>query len=290
MKFVAYVVAALAALGVSLVQPGLAKNIHKVKQDDVLVLPPPAELRAMTLGYRSATADVLWAQLLYQYGLHWAEHRPFPDLVRYLDAILELEPDYVNVYLFADTLLLYRVEVGTEDDARTSRTILERGIKERPYDPEVWMHYGQFVAFTAASFLKDEHEIDEWRRVGALAIAHAVELGADPDRSLAASTILRKSGERDAALKTVERAYAMTDDPELRRQLLFKFKQLEGGDEAELAITSVDRETRARFGLLSRGEALLVGPGRGAAACAGPESFGRKRCPRDWTQFIEEQR
>ena len=288
-KLLPFLLCLLGAIGIGVVQPRLAQDVHTVKQrEDALLLPPPDKLAAMSLGYRAAGADFLWSQLVYEYGLHWAEHRAFPNVMRYIEAVLALEPDFQNIFLYGDTLIMYRPEGGTEADAKVARDLLVRGTEARPYDPEVWLHSGQFQAFVGSSYLKDEPTIEEWRRAGALQIAHAVELGADIDRSLAASTILRKSGEKDAALKVVQRAYAMTDDPELQRQLLFKFKQLGGGDDAELARTAVDRELRSRYGFLSRGEGLLIGPGRGAASCAGPQSYTRKRCNHDWQSFVDE--
>ena len=62
------------ALGIALVQPGLAENVHKLRhRDDVFLLPPPSQLRVMTLGYRAAATDLIWAKLILEYGLHWQE-------------------------------------------------------------------------------------------------------------------------------------------------------------------------------------------------------------------------
>jgi len=280
-------IVAVAALGIAGLQPGLAQNVHKVRQrDDVFLLPPPNELRAMTLGYRSAATDFLWAQLVYEHGLHWQEKRPFPDVTRYIDGIVALEPDFSTLYLFVDTLLVFVPNGGTDEDAHKARAYLERGIAERPYDPQTWLHYGQFIAFLAPSFLKDEKEIEQWRKDGALALAKAVELGADADRSLAATTILSQSGERKASIEHLQRAYAMTDDPETRRQIAFKLQRLQATRDAEVAVDMVEGQWHTRWSYLSRGTTLLIGPARPAAACAGPASFDDKTCPRDWGSFI----
>jgi len=285
----AVLVVAVAAAAIALVQPGVAADVHKVKQrDDVFLLPPPDQLRAMTLGYRAAATDLLWAKLILEYGLHWQEKRPFPDVTRYIDGILALEPDFPTLYRFVDTILVYNAEGGTEKDARAARAYLERGTRERPYDPDVWLQYGQFVAFLAPSFLKDEREIERWRVDGAAAIARAVELGTDAQRSLAAATILDKSGERKATIAFLQRAYAMTDDPEMREQYLLRLRKLQATAEAEQSITTVERVWRTSYRFLSRGEALLVGPPRSPAECAGPASFERRTCPRDWSAAVGE--
>jgi tetratricopeptide (TPR) repeat protein len=288
---VALAIAAAAALGIARLQPELAADVHKVKQrDDVFLLPPPAELRAMTLGYRAATTDLLWAKLVYEYGLHWQERRAFPDVTRYFDGILALEPDFPTLYAFVDTIMVFNATPGTEEDARTARRYLERGTRERPYDPEVWLRYGQFVAFLAPSFLKDDRDIEAWRKDGALALARAVELGADADRSLSATTILSAAGERKAAIDHLQRAYAMTDDPETRRQILYKLQRLQASQDSEQAVSVVEREWRSRWLFLSRGTTLLLGPARDPAACAGPASYDRPGCARDWSGFVERAR
>ena len=84
---------AAGALGVGWLQPRLAGAVHRVTaREDVYALPPPAELRALTLGYHAAATDMLWAKLLVENGIHHSEHRAFPDLDRYID-IVETEMD-----------------------------------------------------------------------------------------------------------------------------------------------------------------------------------------------------
>lgn len=275
-------------VGIASVQPGLAQSTHKLRQrDDVFLLPPPNELRAMSLGYRAAAADLLWAKLILEYGLHWQERRPFPDATRYVDGLIALEPGFPALYKFVDTLLVYPPPPGgTAEDARTARRYLEFGTKERPYDADVWLRYGQFVAFLAPSFLTDEAEIDRWRIEGARAITRAVELGSDAQRSLAATSILDRAGERSANIARLERSYAMTDDPEIRAQILRRLAKLNATAEAEKATGVVDREWRIHYGFLSRGLTLLLGPRRSPTACAGPASHEQRGCAKDWTTAI----
>jgi len=286
---VAMVIASLVAIGV--VQPRMASSVHKLRQrDDVFLLPPPSQLRVMTLGYRAAATDLLWADLILEYGLHSQEQRRFGDVTRYVDGILALEPNFPTLYDFIDTIIVYAPGGGTEDDARTARAYLERGTQERPYDHALWLRYGQFLAFLAPSFLKDKAEIDRWRVEGATAIARAVELGGDAQRSLAATSILDRAGERKAAIEHAQRVYALTDDPAVREEMLLRLRKLEAANESELAISTVERVWRQHYRVLSRGEALLVGPHRNPATCAGPQSYDRRGCARDWTMAVDQAR
>lgn len=271
-------------VGVAVTQPRLAATTKSVKQrEDVYVLPPPAHLRAMTLGYHAAAIDLLWAKLLVEYGTHWQEHRPFDDLPRYIDAILQIEPDYAPIYRYVDTMLVYRPPRGYAADARLARTYLERGVKERPYDAKVWMQYGQFIAFIAPGFLEADDEKDRWRIDGAHAMIRAVELGADPDRAVSAATILSKRGENEAAIRSLRRAYSLTDSATEREEISRKLAKLSANAEREAAardVQLVESRWRKDFPFLSRGEYLMVGPGPDPLRCA-----GRNRaleCTSDW--------
>lgn len=276
------------AFGISRVQPGLANSVRAVKQrDDVFLLPPDDELRAMTLGYKSAAADLLWAKLVVEHGLHHQEKRPFPEIYRYLDGILALEPDYALLYTFVDTMVCYGPggPKGPEE-AHATKRYFERGVAARPYDAELWLHYGQFMAFLAPTFLADKAEIEKWRLEGSFAIARAVELGSDPNRSLAATSILSKSNEREATIRHLQRLYALSDDQDFRQQMLLRLQKLEGPLDAERVVGIVENEWHMRYPFLSRSAALLVGPSRSTAGCAGPASYDKKRCPRDWETAV----
>ena len=191
-----------AAIGVASLQPRLARTVHEVKErDDVVAFPPPAELHIAVLGWDAAVVDMLWAKLLVEYGMHFSEHRDFTEIPRYIDAILELEPTYAPLYKYVDTMLAYRPMQGTEQDVRLARGYLERGTRERPEDPNVWLTYGQFIAFIAPSFLTVDAEKDAWRKDGALAMAHAAELGADQDEAISAASMLTRAGATREAIR-----------------------------------------------------------------------------------------
>lgn len=282
----AIVLAAAGVAGVAAIQPGLASEIHAAKaRDDVYLFPPPAELRIATLGYRAAFVDILWADLRVQYGMHFAEKRPFPDVTHYLDALLELEPDYAPVFKYADTMICYHAGESGPQEALDTRAYLEKGIAARPADHEVWLHYGQFLAFMAGSYLTDKSEIERWRVDGAKALERAVELGDDPDRSLAAANLLSEHGKRDAAVHALERAYALTDDPHTREGIVQRLAALHADDVSDRAqedVAFIENRWRKRWPFVSRAEALLIGPGRDPLVCAGQRGAHEAECQSDW--------
>ena len=288
---------ALLAVGLSVaaiaqVQPALARTTHLVKErDDLYALPPPEELRALTLGYRSAVVDLLWTKMLVEYGTHHEEKRPFPDGAHYLDAMIALEPDFRSVYRYADTLLFYHP--GPEPDAsdvNLIRKYMNLAFENRPFDGDLYMQYGQFIAFTAPS-VEPAGERERMRAEGARLMTRGVELGAETDRILSVATMLDHSGARAAAIDGLRRSYALTDDPVTREEIAARLASLEGTaqrDEAERAMKRVEGRWRQDFSFLSRGEYLLTGPVVDPLACVGPTRSTRPECALDWSSALRE--
>jgi predicted Zn-dependent protease len=291
MKFAAPGLLVLALAGIAATQPWLARTAHAVKErDDLVTLPPPAELRVATLGWDAAAVDLLWAKLLVEYGVHWSEHREFTKVPDYADAILALEPTYRPLYRIIDTLLAYRPLQGTEDDVVRARAYLERGTRERPDDAKVWMQYGQFMAFIAPSFLHDTATQDAWRQTGAEAMAHAVEFGADADRALSAATILTRQGAREQAIRYLTHIYEQTpENSDAHEAIGRRLAALAANvqlDEADAVHKAVDAEWQDQLPFVSRDTYLLVGPSIDAARCAGLASRNDGACARDWPAHL----
>jgi len=292
---------ALSAGGVALTQPRLARVVHEVKErDDVSALPPPAELRIAVLGWNAAAVDLIWADLLVQHGTHWSEHRDFTEVPRYLDSIIALEPTYPPMYQYVDTLLAYRPIQGTEADARLARAYLERGIAELPQDPRIWRRYGEFLAFLGPSFLANRDERAAWKRAGARAIGHAVELGADADGSLEAASLL--SGAGPAATKELtqylEHAYAFTEHPmmeQLHEQIGRKLEELKATafrEGVDKAMREIDARQRDELPYVSRDFYLLLGPITNVPGCAGvigsDDGARGGPCARSWADALQD--
>jgi hypothetical protein len=277
-----------AAGGVALVQPRLARVAHKAgDREDVYALPPPEQLRAATLGWDAAAVDLLWATLLVQYGGHWQERHEFTDGVRYAEDIVALEPTYEPLYRLVDTLLVYRPLQGTARDARDARAILERGTRERPDDARLWRTYGDFLAYMAPSFITDPEEQKAWRKDGALALEHALELGGDPNVVLGAAGVLSDIGERDAVLRFLQRAYAMTQHPSMAsiheaiaQKLALLLGQMQE-DRADALMRAIGERWQREMPAVSRDDYLLLGPAVDTSRCAGLAGADDPACARE---------
>src|SRR4051794_2630492 len=103
-RTVAIVVIAAACIGAA---RGPSARMHRsVKEtSDVYTLPPAEHAAALSLGYRAALADVLWAHVMVSQGLHMQEQRRFDNLTQLLDTINELDPTFRDPYTYADALI-----------------------------------------------------------------------------------------------------------------------------------------------------------------------------------------
>jgi len=285
---VSALVAVASVVGITFGQARLANDVARLKvKSDIFYLPPASQLKRMTLGYDAAACDLLWAKLLIEYGRHWSEKRTLDhdDVVRFLDGLIALDHDFAPIYRYVDTLLVYRPMKGEREDAIAARRYLEEGTRIHPRDPKVWLHYGEFVGYLGVAWL-EEHERDAWRRDGALAVVRAVELGAKEDRTLAAVTLLNRSGEHEAARRALERAYAVADDEETRYSIRVKLDRLaanEQADERDRHRLLIERKRARAMPFLTAPAFLLIGPPRSPLVCVGPGSSARAECPPDWT-------
>jgi hypothetical protein len=286
------VLVALAALVVALVRKPLFDAHGRVAETtDVYALPPPQELRLLSLGYRSALADLLWAHVMVSQGLHSLQRRRFENLVPLLDAINELEPTYREPYLFAESLITFQSAQTPVEEVRMARAILERGTRNRPLDGEIWLALGEFVAFIApGSYLTDPAEQAQWRVDGARMLARAAEVGGDSAswQTIGAAGIFSQAGERAAAIRFLRRGLAVAEDPELKASMQAHLQKLLGGqrDELFLRLDSGIFEVRHNdLPPVGRSLYMLLGPPRDAAYCAGSAHADEAACAATWSQW-----
>ncbi|HKQ71407.1 MAG TPA: hypothetical protein VJT73_18815 [Polyangiaceae bacterium] len=278
-------------LAVAYARPKLVAEMRTVKVvSDVFALPPPAVLTALSLGYRSALADLLYASTLVSYGIHGEERRRFEFVGQYLDSIVALDPHICQLYRYADLFLIYQAKGSpTPDDVRHARRLLDRGLEECKTDGHLWLSAGQFMVFIGTQFLTDEAEKAEYRREGARVLARAADLVSTNQnvqwQALAAAGVFTKEGNREAAISFYERLYTLTDEESLRAKVVEHLAALrrEGAvDEAKRRRDAFQQLWRADLPFVSATGLLVLGPPSSAAACAGVTTPS-PRCPQDWS-------
>lgn len=268
---------------------------HVKEESDVYVLPPPDQVVALSLGYRSALVDLLWAHVLVSQGLHTFERRRFENLSLFVDSINELEPTFREPYLLADALYTFQGFEPSHDEVLKARAVMERGSRELPSDGQLWLSLGQFVAFIGpGTYLTDENEAQQWRIDGARILARAAELGGENAnitwQTLGAAGIFHRAGERDAEIRLRLRALAVTDDPELQERLRRELGKLLSEEQKEISI-NLDRQLvdlwQRDLPFIPRGTMLVLGPPVEPARCAGPGHERDPACAFSWKSWAE---
>ncbi|MCC6647650.1 MAG: hypothetical protein IT374_19020 [Polyangiaceae bacterium] len=282
-------VAAVAA--VAALRPALADRTVRVQEtSDVYPLPDGGQLLALSLGYRAALADGIWAYVLVSQGTHASSRRKFDYASRYLDAVTTLDPTFAAPYLFADTILTFGNRHPNADDARAARRLLVKGVTARPNDPRLLLQAGGYLAFFGRTYVP-EGEADEWEREGARYLIRAAELGGSADGvrdAVAGVTLLTRAGERDAAISALERALLITEDEQRRAFIFSRLRALKGEaevDRAQLSLRRFEAAWRSRLPFVTRQAILALGLSPSPWVCSGLVPDGGARCARTWRDW-----
>lgn len=287
-----FILLSIAAIGVA--RPRLAAIAGAAKaRSDVFALPPRRTLKAVSLGYSAAFADLIWAHVLVTQGLRHGEGRPFEHLEQYLGAVNELDPTFREPYRLAGSLLIYqRNDPHPEQSARVARQVMETGLQNFPHDARLWMDYGEFLAYVAPPILQSSDEKARWRVEGARALVRAGELGSKDQNvywhAISAVGILNKEGEREAMLHFLERVLATTEDEELKRFIEPRLKILQQGrrDSRTTAFNGKFEELwRSSTPFATRTQRRIIGPAVSSWICAGAHGDQADSCSRDWNAW-----
>jgi len=166
-----------AATGIHDLRNALLAYTAKLREKtDSYELPSPEQVVILSLGYRSALADFLFAHVLVWHGIHFQEHRRLEFAAEYLDTVAALDPTFRETYYFGDTLITMQYGRPHREDYVRARQLLEKGLKARPSDTELWLSAGQYIAYVAAPWLEDEKEQAEWRLSGARVLARPIHV------------------------------------------------------------------------------------------------------------------
>ena len=263
----------VAGVGLDRLRARATARLFKVHEtNDVYALPPPSVLHRMAIGYDDAVASILWASLLYQYGVHVGQNRRFSYAAHYLRAIVFLDPRFLAAYKFASTLVTMQAVPPERAELDEVRAVLAEGTETLPDEPETWGAYATFMMYDGAQFL-DPDPKKQWRTEGAAAAQRAVELGyLQTTLGLSGAVYLEQAGYTDLAIKQLERAYAVAPDDETRERIARRLDRLQAADVAarrRRGQTEFVELWQQQAAFLDEGQFVLVGPSRDVARCAG---------------------
>jgi hypothetical protein len=265
-------------------------------RDDVFALPAPGQLVALSLGYRSALADLIFAHVLVSAGIHFQEKRSYEFVGKYIEAVNALDPKFEMPYRMADGLITLQAKPVSADSYRQARRILERGLAEFPFSQALWASAGQFLAYLGPTGgIVDPKELEEWELAGGRALARSCELvGSNelpPRQCIGAAGLLTNNGALVASRQFIERMLLLNDDPNVRAFMSALFEKSVGAaerDQLQERRNAFQHAWGADLPFITRGALLSIGPYWDPAACTAYEA----RCPTSWRAWsaAEEER
>ncbi|MBN1306806.1 MAG: hypothetical protein JXA18_02740 [Chitinispirillaceae bacterium] len=210
---VAAIVVIVAAI--NFLQSGLHRTAGpQWQQESMTYLPQGERLKPALLGFETTLAHYLWIRTILYFGGHAITDKQYPWLIDMLDVITRLCPWFYPAYEFAGLMV---PEVCRNPEA--ARIILERGLT----------HLGA-TRWNIAFYMGTIHlRYYDDRKTAAQYMARAAMTAGAPRGKLAATAnaFFTQAGSFHEGLQFLLFAYETSDNPEVRRHLAAKIRELQ---------------------------------------------------------------
>jgi len=125
-------------------------------EERVWLLPPVGALRVASLGFHGMAADAVWLLTVQYIGGHFMTDGRFPELRRLVEAVVGLDPQFVEAYTLGALFLDY-----SGAHVQASLDLLQRGYRANPNRWEL----PHDIARTYYLELKDYAKALEWFKI-----------------------------------------------------------------------------------------------------------------------------
>lgn len=223
-----------------------------VEDEDRYYLPPSTWLRAFSLGYNEAVADVLWTKAVVYFGGLYkrktrseanrpAQRRSAIHTARYVTAITDLNPHFARAYVVGSRFVLYHKRRISQETVEAAIDVLERGAKIFPNNGEIAFSLGFFYYYELPPLLEDREERRKSREQGARLLHRAATMeGAPPYVGLTGAAVLRREGLDELVIEHLRVMLVKETDPDIRTSLEHQLRR-ELGKAAERDIATSRR-------------------------------------------------
>lgn len=217
-----------------LVRSSTAQIYDRILTDeDRYYLPPATWLRAFTIGYNEACADVLWATTLVYFGgkKHWIQSGSSSDerndtaihTVNYLDLVTSLDPRFRGAYRNGGRLTLYHQGKITRRSVEMAITLLEKGLINFPDDGEIafnlgFLHYYEMIPVLPGPDSSPQRKRSRQKGVAILQRAAHMN-GSPPYSSVLSSTLMIREGMGNLVVEHLKAMLIRETNPSIRRSL-----------------------------------------------------------------------
>jgi len=143
-------------------------------------------------------ADLIWIRALSYFAVHFVEDRDYRWLERYIETVVELDPNFRMIYEWAGVAVLYDGNEIGNDDVFLSSRFLELGLERYPDDWQLNFMLGCNYRYELRP--SNEEERLEWRLFGARHLGIAGQSpNAPPWLALTASRVYERLGHQEQA-------------------------------------------------------------------------------------------
>lgn len=247
-----------------------------VETADLVYVPDIRMMRAMSLGYDQAAADVLWIRTLEYFARHFLTDRQYRWLEYFLDQIIALDPQFRKVYHWAGANVLYGRRFTNANVALSNR-FYEKALVAFPEDYEAAYRIG--INYYVEMRSEDPDEAQRYRERGLDYLERAANTPGAPARmrSLVAA-ISDRLGKKQVALQYLVDLYIATEDPAQKETLRARLEKLQaevGGTAYSDAAEAFQKGWQDTFRYAPAAMYVLMGE---------PERHGRRDA--DWRALL----
>ncbi len=181
------------------------------RAEELSYLPKGEYLKIAVLGYRQIVADLIWLQVLQNFGERTQTTEGYLWAYHAVDVLTDLDPSFVYAYQAAGVVLSVWAHLTHESVA-----ILEKGVRN---NPDVW-ELPFFLGYDYYFELNDPKTAAKYFRA-------ASALPGSPDYlpKLAARMTV-EAGDPEAALEFLQRLYLQVQDEKVREGLETRMKEV----------------------------------------------------------------
>jgi tetratricopeptide (TPR) repeat protein len=234
------------------------------RYEEAYYLPPSEWLPLMSLGYRSAAADLLWCRTLIYIGEQFLRGGMQRHAGAYADAIITLDPGFKAPYGWPITVALYRPGDFVLKDVLDAVQYLRRAVKLWPNDGELAWDLGSTLRFEVVPHVGDPALKEQLTREAADMLATAAVLGAGPPwLALNSSQLLTKLGKKEQAIRHLEEVYGTVQDEATKQEIAARLAALRSQTYSEAvraANEQFEQERHRSFPYLPPSLFFVVGP------------------------------
>jgi tetratricopeptide (TPR) repeat protein len=232
----------------------LLREIDRMREgatlEEVLYIPSPKVLKAMSLGYTGLAADIYWTRVIQYFGeKHRAKAQQYQLLAPLLDITTTLDPHLIVAFQFGSTFLAQKPPEGAGQPEKAV-ALIERGIRE---NPDTWQLYYE-LGFLQYMELQDP-----------AAAARTFERGskiphAHPFLKILAAAMAQHAGERELARMLWTTTYETTEDAMIKQNAFKHLRALKVDDDV-LYLEQIVDIFKTRTGRTPQNVAELVQAG-----------------------------